>query len=97
MTTERTISSLKIAFVTLMAHFHQQRGARIQIRIPNPIVTLYYAKLFPLVQSGTRIPVQIVSQMVTDLNPNRYLLVEMSHNSVLKQTFWENYVKVESG
>ena len=93
-----------------MAHFHQQRGARIQIRIriPNPIVTLYYAQLFPLVQSGTRIPVQIVSQMVTvpvlgtdlrprDLNPNRYLLVEMSHNSVLKQTFWENYVKVESG
>ena len=49
--------------MSLMAHFHQQRRTR--IRIPNPIVTLYYAQLFPLVQILTRIPVQIVSQMVT--------------------------------
>ena len=56
-----------------MAYFHQQIRAR--IRIPNPIVTLYYAQLFPLVQIRIRIPVQIVSQMVTvpilgmDLHP----------------------------
>ena len=29
------------------SHFHQRRRTRIQIRIPNPIVTLYYAQLFP--------------------------------------------------
>ena len=60
-----------------MAHFHQRRRTRIQIRIqiPNPIITLYYAQLFPLVQIQIRIPVQIVSRMVTvpilgtDLHP----------------------------
>ena len=70
----------------IMAHFHQ--GRRTRIRIPNPIVTLYYAQLFRLVR--IRIPVWIVSQMVTvpilgtDLhprnpNPNLSPLVEMSH------------------
>ena len=33
-----------------MAHFHQRRRTR--IRIPNPIVTLYYAQLFPLVRNS---------------------------------------------
>ena len=72
-----------------MAHFHQQRRTRIQI--PNPIVTLYYGQLFPLVQIWIQIPVHIVSQMVTvpilgtdlrprDPNPNPTPLVEMSHN-----------------
>ena len=42
-----------------MAYFHQR------IRIPNPIITLYYAKLFLLVQIWIQIPVRIVSQMVT--------------------------------
>ena len=71
-----------------MAHFHQWR--RTQIRIPNPIVTLYYAQLFPLVRIWIRITVQITSQMVTvpilgtdlhlrDLNLNLSPLVEMSH------------------
>ena len=77
----------------LMAHFHQQRRTRIQIQIqiPNPIVTLYYTQLFPLVWIRIRIPVWIVSQMVTvpilgmdlrprDPNPNPSPLVEMSHN-----------------
>ena len=41
-----------------MAHFHQRRRTR--IRIPNPIVTLYYAQLFPLVWIQIRIPVWIV-------------------------------------
>ena len=77
-------------WLTQMAHFHQQRWARIQI--PNPIITLYYAQLFPLVRIQIRIPVRIVSQMVTvpilgmDLrprnpNPNPSPLVEMSHNN----------------
>ena len=58
----------------------------LEIRIPNLIVTLYYAQLFPL--AWIRIPVQIVSQMVTvpilgtdlrprDPNPNPSPLVEM--------------------
>ena len=50
-----------------MAHFHQRRRTRIRIRIPNPIVTLYYVQLFPLVQIQIWIPVQIVSRMVTVL------------------------------
>ena len=72
-----------------MAHFHQRRRTR--IRIPNPIVTLYYAQLFPLVRIWIQIPVWIVSQMVTvpilgtDLRPrdpnlNPSPLVEMSHD-----------------
>ena len=44
-----------------MVHFHQR--IRTRIRIPNPIVTLYYAQLFPLVRIW--IPVRIVSQLVT--------------------------------
>ena len=35
-------------FVHIMAYFHQR--IRTRIRIPNPIVILYYAQLFPLVQ-----------------------------------------------
>ena len=73
-----------------MAHFHQWRRTRIRIRTPNPIVTLYYAQIFQLVQIRIRIPVQIVSRMVTvpilgtdlrprDPNPNPSPLVEMSH------------------
>ena len=72
-----------------MAHFHQRR----RTRIPNPIVTLYYAQLFPLVQIWIQIPVWRVSQMVTvpilgtdlrprDPNPNPSPLVEMSHYSI---------------
>ena len=61
----------------LMAHFHQQTRTRIriQIGIPNPIVTLYYAQLFPLAPIRIHILVQIVSRMVTlpilgtDLHP----------------------------
>ena len=43
--------------VSVMAHFHQRRRTRIRIqsRVPNPIVTLYYAQLFPLAR--IRIPV----------------------------------------
>ena len=75
-----------------MAHFHQWRRTRIQIRIwiPNPIITLYYAQLFPLAWIQIQIPVQIASRMVTvpisgmdlcprDPNPNPSPLVEMSH------------------
>ena len=75
-----------------MAYFRQWRRTRIRIRIriPNPIVTLYYAQLFPLVRIRIRIPVWIVSRMVTvpilgtdlsprDPNPNPSPLVEMSH------------------
>ena len=56
-----------------MAYFHQR--IRTRIRIPNPIVTLYYAQLFPLVGIRIQIPVQIASRMVTvpilvtDLHP----------------------------
>ena len=75
-----------------MAHFHQRRQTRIWIRfrIPNPIVTLYYAQLFPLVRIRIQIPVWIVSRMATvtisgtDLRPRDRILnppplVEMSH------------------
>ena len=48
-----------------MAHFHQWRWIRIWNQIPNPIITLYYAELFPQVQIQIRIPVWIISQMVT--------------------------------
>ena len=46
-----------------MADFHQR--TRIRIRIPNPMGTLYYAELFPLVWIWIQIPVRRVSQMVT--------------------------------
>ena len=85
--------------MSLMAHFHQRRRTRIRIQIPNPIVTLYYAQLFPLVWIQIRIPVQIVSWMVTvpmlrmdlrprDTNPNPSPLVEMSHQSLMFGSFW---------
>ena len=56
----------------------------------KPIITLYYAQLFPLVQIQIWIPVQRVSRMVTvptlgtdlrprDPNPNPSPLVEMSY------------------
>ena len=69
-----------------MAHFCQERGTR--IRILNPIVTLYYAQLFPLVRIWIQIPVQIVFGMVTlpilgtdlcPMDPNPSPLVEMSN------------------
>ena len=82
-----------------MAHFHQRIRTRIRIqtRIPNPIVTLYYAQLFPLVRIWIQIPVRRVSRMVTvtilgtdlclrDLNPYASPLVEMSHLTVLSVT-----------
>ena len=58
-----------------MAYFHQRIRIQTQIRIPNLMVTLYYAELFPLVRIWIRIPVQRVSRMVTvpilgtDLHP----------------------------
>ena len=78
-----------------MAHFHQRRRTR--IRIPNPIVTLYYAQLFPLVWIQIWIPVRRVSLLVTvpilgtdlrprDLNPNPFPLVEMSHKGPFPPT-----------
>ena len=79
---------LEILSSSVLAHFHQRIRTRtqIRIRIPNPIVTLYYAQLFPLVQIRIQIPVRIVSQMVTvpilgmdlcprDQNPNPSPLV----------------------
>ena len=61
----------------LMAYFHQRRWTQIWTRIqtPFPVVTLYYAELFPLVQIRIRIPVQRFSRVVTvpilgtDLSP----------------------------
>ena len=55
----------------IMAYFHCRR----RIWIPNPIVTLYYAEIFPLVWLWIWIAIQMVSQMVTvpilgmDLHP----------------------------
>ena len=57
-----------------MAYFHCRTGIR--IRTPSPMVTLYYAELFPLVRIRIQIPVWMVSRMVTvpilgtDLCPN---------------------------
>ena len=86
--------TLNYQYTCLMTHFHQRR--RIQIQIPNPIVTLYYAQHFPLVRIQIQIPVRIVSQMVTvpilgtdlrlrDPNPNPSPLVEMSHYADIPQ------------
>ena len=60
-----------------MAYFHQWTRIWIQtlIQIPNPMGTLYYAELFPLVRIQIWIPVRRVFQMVTvpilgmDLHP----------------------------
>ena len=51
----------------IMAYFHCRTWIRIRTRIrtPSPVVTLYYAELFPLFWIWIRIPVQMVSQMVT--------------------------------
>ena len=48
-------------------YFHCRTGIRIQTRIrtPSPMVTLYYAELFPLVRIQIQIPVRMVSRMVT--------------------------------
>ena len=51
--------------MNLMDYFHQRMRTWTRIQIPNPIVTLYYAQLFPLVRIWIWIPVWIVSQMVT--------------------------------
>ena len=80
---------LVLTELIVMAHFHQRRRTRIRIQIPNPIITLYYAQLFPLVRIWIWIPVWIVFRMVTvpilgtdfhprDTNPNPSSLVEMS-------------------
>ena len=50
---------------SVMAYFHQRTRIRTRIRIANPMGTLYYAKLFPLVWIRTQIPVWRVSRMVT--------------------------------
>ena len=52
-----------------MAYFHQRTRIRIRtrIQIPNPMGTLYYAELFPLVWIQIQIPVRRVSRMVTVL------------------------------
>ena len=56
-----------------MAYNHQRIRTRIPIPIPNPVVTMYNAQLFPLVR--IQIPVRIVLRMVTvpilgkDLSP----------------------------
>ena len=64
---KKIISMYPIPIQTVMAHFHQRRRTRIWIWIwiSNPIVTLYYAQLFPLVWIQIQIPVWIVSRMVT--------------------------------
>ena len=62
-----------------MAYFHQRirRRTRRRRRTPNPIVTLYYAEIFPPIRIRTRIPVRRVFPMVTvpilgtDLRPNK--------------------------
>ena len=96
---------IHLRFIYIMAHFHQRRGTRIRIRIPNPIVTLYYAQLFPLVRFQIWIPVWIVSRMVTvpilgtDLHPrdpNPSPLVGMSHKSesdIAQDGFTENVIE----
>ena len=63
-----------------MAYFHQWR----RIRTPSPMVTLYYAELFPLVRIRTRIPVRRLFPMVTvpmlgmDLSPNKPVYMKFS-------------------
>ena len=70
-------------FVHIMAYFHQR--IRIRIRIPNPIVTLYYAQLFPLVGIWIQIPVWIVSRVVTvpilgtDLHPQGQIFIPIPY------------------
>ena len=57
----------KVSIFSVMAYFHQRIRTWIRIWIPNPIVTLYYAQLFPLVQIRIQIPVES-----TDSFPNGY-------------------------
>ena len=65
-----------------MAYFHQWRWRR--RRIPNPMVTLYYAELFPLNRIRTQIPVWRLFLMVTvpilgvDLRPNKPVYMNFS-------------------
>ena len=63
--------SCTIKQVTVMAYFHQRRRRRIPKRIPNPIDTLYYAQLFPLIQRWRRrlFPSITVPILGTDLHP----------------------------
>ena len=66
--------------MALMAYFHQRRRRR----IPNPMVTLYYAQLFPPIWIWTRIPVRRLFPMVTvpilgtDLRPNKPVYTKFS-------------------
>ena len=65
-----------------MAYFHQRRRRR--RRTPSPMVTLYYAELFPLVWIWTQIPVRRLFLMVTvpilgtDLRPNKPVYMKFS-------------------
>ena len=65
-----------------------------RIRILNPNVTLYYAEIFPLVQIRIRIPIWVVSRMVTvpilgtDLHPN--FTIFQSGNHSLNPNQWKN-------
>ena len=60
---------------SVMAYFHQRRRKRRRIpkRIPNPIDTLYYAQLFPLVwrrrQRRRLFPMVTVPILGMDLHP----------------------------
>ena len=59
------------------SHCRIRTWIRTWTRIPNPMDTLYYAKVFTLVQIRTRIPVRMDSQIITvpilgaDLRPNK--------------------------
>ena len=61
-----------------MAYFHQRR------RTPFPMVTLYYAELFPPIRIRTWIPVRRLFPMVTvpilgtDLRPNKPVYMKFS-------------------
>ena len=67
-----------------MAYFHQRRRRWRWRQIPNPMVTLYYAELFPLIRIRTRIPVWRLFPMVTvpilgtDLRPNKPVYTKFS-------------------
>ena len=66
----------------LMAYFH------CRTRIWTPIVTLYYAELFPLLRIRIQIPIQMVSRMVTlpilgtDLHPRDRCLSQFYYISI---------------
>ena len=69
---------------TLMAYFHQRRRRRRRRRIPNLMVTLYYAQLFHPIRMQTQIPVWRLFPMVTvpilgmDLHPNKPVYTKFS-------------------